>query len=135
MVLHSARFGHRLPVDGVELLRQMGRYRSAIDGHYLQVELPGVVADQLQVAQREGMLPTRAVAKGVTGLYALVAAATLPMSSSCRWLSLTPVTVTLTCPGWWRRVKREWVKARGVFRKSLQEAKRLKNSDCYLELK
>jgi len=22
------------------------------------------------------------------------------------------MTVTLPCPGWWRRVKREWMKAR-----------------------
>ena len=74
VVLLSGRFGHRLPVDGVELLRQTGRYRSAIDGHYLQVELLAVIAHQRQAAQRSGLLPARGIPEGVTGLYALVAA-------------------------------------------------------------
>ena len=78
VVLLSGRFGHRLPVDGVELLRQTGRYRSAIDGHYLQVELLAVIAHQRQAAQRSGLLPTRGVLERVTSLDTLLLASHAP---------------------------------------------------------
>lgn len=59
--------------EGIDLLRQISRYRSPVEGYYLQVDLLFVIAHQRQTAQRNGLFLARGIPEGVTGFDTFVA--------------------------------------------------------------